>query len=123
MSNEKHEIVIETEIIAVSVLKNLLENQRDWAQSEVFLNLRKSALKTRGLDTTILVALVGVAGSAIGVLISGILQIVKEKHLGKIILQGKNGQKIEVPATTSLEDLDKLVRKVTDLERVRIDVE
>jgi hypothetical protein len=120
---ENQEIIIESEILSPSTLKSLLEDQRDWIESGVFLSLRESAFQVRGLDSTVLVALVGVTGTALDALISGILQILKEKHTGKIILQGRNGQKIEVPATMPFECIEKLIRKTSDLERIKVEVE
>ena len=123
MTNKCTEIVIDSQLIPARVLKSSLENQGNWPRKQISLSLRGADVGVRGLDSTVLVALVGIAGTALVSLISGILQVLKEKRSAKIILQSKSGQRLEIPATMSLEEIDGLIRKLNSLEGSRIYIE
>lgn len=117
------EIVIECRVLAADALLRLLTAQRDWGGVGVRFSLRGSGAEFRGLDTTVLVALVGVSGTAVGAIISGLLQVLKETHTQKVVLQAKNGRRIEVPATMPQDQVDQLIAKLDALEGVQLRIE
>jgi hypothetical protein len=63
-----------------------------------------------------------VVGKGLGVLITGILEVAKQKSAGKIVIQSKGGSRIEVPASISPDKLDWLVEKVKKLESESIEI-
>jgi len=123
MNAEQTEIIIESQLVPAQILKSSLEKLDDWSRHKISLSLRCTDSAVRGIDSTVLVALVGIAGTAAGSLISGILQVLKEKHSAKIILQTRSGQRLEMPATLSLEEIDGLIQKLHSLEGSRIYIE
>ena len=64
------------------------------------------------LDPSVLVAIVGVSGTALGALVSELLKIAQQKGGQTIVLQGKDGSRLEIPAGTSSARIDELVDKV-----------
>jgi hypothetical protein len=73
-------------------------------------------IRSRGLDPTILVAIVGATGTAIGGLVAGLFQLVNGKKDERIVLRSSKGATIEFPANLSSQELDELILKVNQLE-------
>ena len=67
-----------------------------------------------------LVAIVGVAGTALGALISELLKIAQQKNSQVIAIQSKDGAKLEVPADTPFERIDELVKKLRMMDAPKI---
>ncbi|MEM6735379.1 MAG: hypothetical protein AAF620_04845 [Bacteroidota bacterium] len=74
----------------------------------------------RAIDTALLVAIVGVLGTSLGAIITGVFNVLKTTESQKIIIVGKSGRKIEVPASTSKADLDEIIElsKSIDVDRI-----
>jgi hypothetical protein len=75
----------------------------------------------RGADPAIAIAIVSAASGALGILLSGLLELIKGKHGGKISIQSENSR-IEIPANYPPEKLDILIDKVKelDIEKIKI---
>ena len=83
--------------------------------ADVGLHLRNNPdLDRASIDPTVLVALIGTGGAALTALIQGILQILTPKQT--LVLRGKSGRSLEVPASTSKEKLLELVDTVKELD-------
>ncbi|GAC1347875.1 MAG: hypothetical protein NVSMB27_14270 [Ktedonobacteraceae bacterium] len=74
----------------------------------------------RTLDPSVLVAIAGVSGTALGSLLSGLLRIAQEKKSQKIVIQSKDGSKLEVPSDTPPERIEELVKKLRMMEAPHI---
>ena len=72
------------------------------------------------LDPTVLIATITAVSSGLGILLTGLLQIVQEKRAGKIVMYSKGGDRLEVPAGTSSEELDVLIEKLNKMGVERI---
>lgn len=75
-------------------------------------------LADRAIDPTVLVALVGAGGTALGAIITGVIQLVKIKlqgNAGVIIVQAADGRRVEIPANIPAEKLDVLIDKINNL--------
>jgi nitrate reductase NapAB chaperone NapD len=88
-------------------LRDLLETHLDWDDSYGTLRVRVPARNILA-DPAVVVAIVGAAGTVLGALIAGLLQIAQ----GEIMLQTRNGNIIKVPRGTSLENIDQLIQKL-----------
>lgn len=101
------ELEITSESKSPQELRDLLETQLDWDDSYGTLEVR---VLTRNMlaDPAVVVAIVGAAGTVLGALIAGLLQIPQ----GEIMLQTKNGDIIKVPRGTSLKKIDQLIQKL-----------
>jgi hypothetical protein len=75
----------------------------------------------RSIETAVLVALIGAAGTGLGTLLTGVLQLAREKFASKIIVQTEKGR-IEVPANLPLDQLDKLLDRVKRLESSEVNI-
>jgi hypothetical protein len=115
-------ISIDSEETLSGELKKLLEEKIDQDNQHIALELIRREKVYRGLDPTVLVAIVTVVGTGLGVLITGILEVAKQKSAGKIVIQSKGGSRIEVPASISPDKLDWLVEKVKKLESESIEI-
>ena len=106
------EIQITSENISSTELKRLLESALQLVNIDIALEIRKSVVKKRTIDPTVLVAAVGVIGTALGALITALLQVARQRASQKIVLVWSNGQSLEVPADMSSEELDNLIEKL-----------
>jgi len=102
--------------LSISQFAELLKRQIKLNINNIVLEIRTPRRTLRGLDPSILVAIVGTTGTALGALISGILQVLKLTSMKKIVLQTKSGSRIEVPADISPKDLDILIQKIKKLD-------
>ncbi|MBD3340215.1 MAG: hypothetical protein GF353_13970 [Candidatus Lokiarchaeota archaeon] len=71
--------------------------------------------KLRSVDSSVLMVLVSSSGVVLTTLISWLFKLAITKGSQKIVIQGKNGKKIEVPAGTSEKDIDKFLEKASKL--------
>ena len=99
-----------------SALENQLSNLPDAPQFRI--ESRRPRFRT--IDPTVLVAIVGVAGTALGALISELLKIAQQKNSQVIAIQSKDGAKLEVPADTPFERIDELVKKLRMMDAPKI---
>jgi hypothetical protein len=72
--------------------------------------------QARGLEPTVLVAIVGAVGTGIGGLISGLFQLISGRKDEKIVLRSSKGATLEFPANLSSQKLDELILKLNQLE-------
>ena len=82
------------------------------------IETEKSRFRT--LDPSVLVAIAGVSGTALGSLLTGLLRIAQEKKSQKIVIQSKDGSKLEVPSDTPPERIEELVKKLRMMEAPHI---
>ena len=122
MTNQSLKITLTATSIPSQELKRRFESQIVRKETSIELALEPKASTTRGIDPTVLVAIVSVAGTAFGALVSGLLQVAQASRQGKIILQGKDGARLEIPSNTPLEKVDELIEKLRmmDVEHIHL---
>lgn len=107
-SKELHESII---------AKNLIQDDN------IKFDIQDHPIPSRGaLDPTALVALITGISAVATVLIQGLLKVF-EKKAGKIVLQGKAGNKIEIPLGLSFNEAEEyieLAKKLDDIEYIHI---
>lgn len=115
------EILLTSSQISPGDLKHAL-SQEYVSDDEITLEIRQSARRLRGVEPAVLVAIVGAAGTALGALVAGVLRLAQDKGSQKIIIVGRSGARIEIPASTQPEMLDKYVdmAKGLDIERIHL---
>jgi len=116
------EIKIVSDEIVSTDLRESLERTLDLENTKINLELRTTQLRFRNLDPTVLVAIVSASSATLGYLISGLLGIVKERQLAKVIIETKEGTKIEIPSNYPVEKLDAIITKLKRLEVVRVEL-
>lgn len=109
------QIQIMTELIAAGELKSTLEDQLAGTEG-VALEIRESEAAVRGVDPTILVALVGAGGTAFGALLAGIFKIMEAKYARKIVINGSQGRRVELSGEFTKEQVDELVRQAREID-------
>jgi hypothetical protein len=77
---------------------------------------QETGIHSRGMDPTVLVAIVGATGTGIGGLIAGLFQLISGRKDEKIVLRSSKGATIEFPANLSSQRLDELILKLNQLE-------
>jgi hypothetical protein len=87
-----------------------------------FPDIRLKVERTRALDPPLLIAALGAIGTCLGPLITGLLSIAAKKPAQKIVLIGRSGRRIEVPADTSPAKLARYIEDAKQLDVERIDV-
>lgn len=110
------QIAVNPNIISADDLREYLISQELWPEVGASLEAKKSSLKFRGLDPTILVALIGALGTGFGALLTGLLQIAQKSAEKKIILQTKDGERLEIPADTPHEKIEQLIATLKQLD-------
>jgi hypothetical protein len=116
MTSQSLKIILTATSVPSQELKRRFESQIELAETSIKLELKPSASTTRGIDPTILVAIVSVTGTALGTLISGLIQIALASRQQKIVIQGKDASRLEVPANTPPEKIDELIGKLRTIE-------
>ena len=85
-------------------------------------NIGTHPSRFRTVDPAILVAIVGASGAALGALVTGLLRIAQKKGTQKIVIQGRDGRRLEVPADTSTERIGELLQVVRGMDRPHIEL-
>ena len=114
------EVELRTEEFSASDLKSLLEDYVLPAQ-DVSFQLRLEPTVFRAPEQSVLVAIVGAGGTALGTVIGGVLSLLAQRSSRKLVIRGKNGRTIEAPADISTEALDVFIEKARDLDAERIE--
>ena len=118
-------IVIQSQDLHNDEIIKILEDLQDWDQYSIDLRLEKKKHSFRFIDSTILVAIVGVAGGAITALLTGSMKIAENKRQGSVTIKGtSNGEQIElvVPVDCSQKRLEEIVEVWKDLQSPRIEI-
>ena len=114
------EIKLETRVSSVAKLRTLLLGTTLGA---VELQLRGDGHGERGIDPSVLVAIVGGVSANLTALITALLTIRKQANAKTIVLQGKSGKRLEISGDYSATELDRLMDAVhlLDVEKVVLD--
>ena len=112
----KKQIVLSSKNISPEELKDRIEKYFQQNNFGISLEIRKSKIKDRALESVVLVAIIGVIGTGVGALLTGLLQLAKVSSSKKIIIQSKSGTRLEVPFDISDEQLDRLIKKVKEMD-------
>jgi hypothetical protein len=99
--------------------REALQSQPGFSGSDSQLEIREPTKKWRAIDPTILVAIIGVAGTGLGALVTGLFQIGQQMAAKKFVLEVGGGQKLEVPANTPPEQIDHLLDKLAEMVDVK----
>lgn len=110
-----NEILIKSSLISVHEIKKDLDKSKLINES-ISLQIKPNSQQIRGIDSTVLVAIISAASTAFGALIAGLLKIAQEHNHNKIVIVGKFGRKIEIPANTKPEMLNKFVEIAEQLD-------
>ncbi|WP_323972176.1 hypothetical protein [Aeromonas hydrophila] len=113
------EIKLETRVSSQAHLASLLKGV---LPAEVRI-MHKGTKTFRGVDPTVLVAVVGAGGTVVGALITGLLSVLAQARAKSIIVVGKSGWRVEVPSTMTSSDLHSLIdeAKELDIEKIIVD--
>ena len=103
-------------------LNKLMKNQ-DTAEAGFELAIEEEPEGTRSLDPTVLVALIGGGATVLSTVITGVLSSLlavyknsKEKDSRQIVLKGKNGRELSIPADTPTEKIQEYMKLLKELE-------
>lgn len=113
------EVEVYWDHVASVVLKQQLQLQLR-AQT-VALELRRAAAHGAISDPTVLVAVVSGASAAMTAVIMGLFRLLEGRHQ-KIVLQAKDGSRLEIPWNTPKERIEELIALVhqMQLDRIRV---
>ena len=106
------EVVIVCSGIARQEVKEMLEENLGENGGKITLELRGSETRYRSIEPSVLIALIAAGGAGVVELLRGIWNMARDKRKMKIILQAKDGRRVEVPASCSREELEYFWNKV-----------
>lgn len=107
------EIKIDCEFVSDEIIKQHIRNEFNVFKINDDELKFASPLRGGGAES-VLIALISSSGVALTALITGLIKLAISKRAQKIVIQGKNGEKIEVPANTSEEVIDKYIKKARE---------
>lgn len=84
--------------------------------------IRLEVKRSRSVETAVLVALVGVVGTGLGALITGLLKVAEQKRANRVVLQGRSGRRLEIPVGVPPETITEYVRVAKELDIDRIEL-
>jgi hypothetical protein len=122
MSTNTTKITISSISIPQQELQSLLEEELKLQKLPINLQLETDPHNTRSIDPTILVALVTASGVVLSALINGLILVAQTKNQEKLILQGRNGARLEIPVNTPSKKIDEYIDKLKqiDVEHIHI---
>ena len=95
-------------------IKNIVKNIGE--KEPLKIHELEAGARSRGMDPTVLVAIVGAAGTGVGALIAGLFQLISGKKDERIVFRSSSGISIEFPAHLSARELDEKIQKLKQLE-------
>ncbi len=116
---EKIEITCST--MPAAAVKELLESDAEIAAAGIVFEARKAVDDFLPSEPEVLVAIIGGSTALLGVLLGGLLKVVASTKTRNVVIQGRSGRRVEIPADTPAEKLDEYVAKAKDLDLDRID--
>jgi len=117
----KQEIVIINASTLSAVTKKRLREVLP-EEPDIVLALRPAAEEIRTIDPTVLVAIVGMGGTAVGTLLGGLLKIVEKTKEQTITITGKTGRKVEITGKPDEELLRQCIKLAKELDVDRIEI-
>jgi hypothetical protein len=101
-------------------MREILEAHFERTGAPIRFEVRESQSETRAAEATAVVALVTAVSAAVGALITGLLQIAREGRAKKIVLQGKSGWRLELPADMPRDHVEFFLEAInrTDVDKV-----
>jgi len=113
-NNENLKLKNIKEKIKEEIIKNDFEND--------FEIIEYQNIQYRQVDVGVLVAIVSVIGTSLGVVITGLLSIVKESKISRIIIESKSGTKIDVSRNVSEEEIKKIITLIKEFEGDEVNI-
>jgi hypothetical protein len=104
-----------------AALKELLTSELPNAPG-VTLEIRKEPVRVRGVDGSVLVAVVGSAGAALGALVAGLLRVATGTRSRTILIESRDGRKLQYPADLPPEKVRELLAIIAELDAPTIRV-
>ena len=103
-------------------LNALMKNQ-EVAESDFELAVEEEPEGTRSLDPTVLVALIGGGATILSTVITGVVNSLlavyknsEAKGKRQIVLRGKNGRELSIPADTPTDKIQEYMKLLKELE-------
>jgi hypothetical protein len=96
-----------------------LVNDLGDSQASIYL-IKKTEIRLRGADPVIIVAAISAISGALNVVLMGLLNLAKAVQAQNIVLQTKDGTRIEVPVDYPEKELDKLIEKIKTMEADKV---
>ena len=115
-------IVSSDEKLSSKTLKGQLEQLAQWDRSIILETRTDNRAAYRGLDPTVLVAIFTMTGTAVGALITGVLQIAQTNSKEKIVLVSKEGLRVEIESRHAMSKIPELIKllKSMDIDAIRL---
>ncbi|PKO01268.1 MAG: hypothetical protein CVU42_00215 [Chloroflexi bacterium HGW-Chloroflexi-4] len=101
-------------------LKELLEKQFSDEIKKLDFSIKMKPSRFRTIDPATLVAIIGGSTGIIAALITGLINFAEKRKSQMIVLQGKDGSRIEIPALTPPEEIDNLIEKLKKMNAPQI---
>ena len=101
-------------------IEQILRKDLKLSKQEISFSLKSKLAEYRAIDPAILVAIIGSSGIALSSLISGLLNIARDRKSQKIVIQSKNGLRLEIPVNTPPEKISELIKQLRYMDSPRI---
>jgi hypothetical protein len=105
------EVIIEPGSLAPAEVLRQLSDQSLGARA-ISVELREPPLTFRGADPAIIVAVIGAVSANLTALIGGLLQLKANGKAQRISIVLASGDKVDVPADSSPEEIDRIIKSL-----------
>ncbi len=118
------QLQVDPQIMSLTEFKEQLISKTNSSESGFIIQTKVAEENVfRGVfDSTILVAVVGAAGTALGTLIGGLLKVAQQARAKTIVIETRHGDRLEFPANFAPDQIDMLIEKMKDLKTEKISV-
>ena len=121
---EEMQIRIITDLLASEQLQTALVNELGRGGSEsaegIVFDLRTTADPSRGIDATVLVALVGAGSAAFGALLAGIANVMVARQGRKVVINGSQGRRLELTGQFTKQEIDQFIQQAREIDAEQI---
>lgn len=117
---EKISIEIDVRTISKTSLKKMVEQH---ISDDVRFEFSGGLPGNRGIDPTILVAIVSASAAGISALIAGIMNVREQAKAQRVVMIDQDGRRLEVPSDMTTEQVEFFAATLADLSVQKITLE
>ena len=110
-----NEVIVKSSSVSSASLMELLQTQLT-GEEGVKLELRAGTSLFRPIDATVLIAVISAGSAVLTSLIAGALAIAAKKKSERVVLRGRSGRSLEIPADTPLPQVKQYAELVKELD-------
>ncbi len=110
------EILLKTKLRSSNISEISLETIRNLSKGNGIILKEFNTNNLKWRDPEITIAMISLASTALGALIAGLFKIVNVVKANKIVIQAKNGRRIEIPIGCDQSEIENYIEMAKSLD-------